>query len=103
MLPIYDAGLNAPRLWYILVNVCTATTEYYARVVLSKRMLLSLWMLLTHSVSNARALRRSVPFRTAHIRHPPLWKYTSPECKAKPCSKEPGVRMNRQRVSVDAR
>ena len=69
MLSIYDVGLNAPRLWYILVNVCTATTEYYARVVLSKRILLSPWMLLTHSVSNARALRRSVPFRTAHIRH----------------------------------
>jgi hypothetical protein len=27
-------------LWYMLVDVCTATSEYYARVVLSKRMLL---------------------------------------------------------------
>jgi hypothetical protein len=36
-------GPNAPRLRYILVNVCTAITEYYARVVLSKRMVLSVW------------------------------------------------------------
>jgi hypothetical protein len=34
---------NAPRLRYMLVNVCTTITEYYARVVLSKRMVLSVW------------------------------------------------------------